>query len=187
MADLHKLTSEPLDVAFGLEPIPAVAGLQVEVAPLRAAIGLAGTHGSKDLAASLETLLGHRLDPSPGSCQGHDPRSIWTAPDRWLLTSGQEDRFAWFARISAAVPRSVLVTDVTDGLPAIELRGPGARALLAHGCPVQLLDGRSARTLLALQPVTLVARDDTILVFTDRSLVPFLWAWIARHVKLLAG
>jgi sarcosine oxidase subunit gamma len=185
VAEPSILTPAPLEQALDLPPIPGVAGLRVTVAPIRAAVGLASTHGSAGLPESLEGVLGHRLDRRPGSCQGNDPCSIWTAPDRWLVTSDRVERFAFVAGIMAAVPRSVLVTDVTDGLPAIELTGSGARALLAHGCSVEVADGCSARTLLALQPVTLVARGDRVRVFVDRSLVPFLWSWIGRHVPLV--
>lgn len=187
VAEAMRLAPAGLEEAFGLLPIPPVAGLQVRVAPVRVALGLGSTHGAPGLADALEGLLGHRLDPTPGSCRGDDPRSIWTGPDRWLLTSDRAERFDLLRAVTACLPRSVLVTDVTDGLPAIELEGPNAPALLAHGCSVDVEDGCSARTLLALQPVTLVVLGGTIRLFADRSLVPFLWAWLARHVPLVAA
>ena len=187
MADIQDLAATAVEDAFGLAPIVASPGLRVSMAPIRVAIGLGSTHGSPGVAEALADIIGHRLDPRPGSCHGDDPRSIWTAPDRWLLTSDREDRFGFAAKVAAAAPRSVLVTDVTDGLPAIELAGPGARVLVAHGCSVEVADGCSARTLLALQPVTLVATGERVRVFVDRSLLPFLWDWIARHMPLVAG
>ncbi|WP_169728299.1 aminomethyltransferase family protein [Geminicoccus roseus] len=186
MAETKLAPLGPIE-AFGLAPVPAVSGLRVGIAPVRVAVGLAGTHGAPGLALALAGLLGHAPDPAPGSCTGADPCSIWTGPDRWLVTSDQAQRFELVRAVQQAAPRSVLVTDVTDGLPAIELAGPGARRLLAHGCPAEIADGRSARTLLALQPVTLVARGETVRVFTDRSLVPFLWDWIGRHAPLAAA
>ena len=183
MAD-RLIPTNPLD-AFSLPPIAPVPGLQVGLAPIKAAVGIAGTHGASGIAAALEPILGHCLDLTPGSCTGEDPVSIWTGPDRWLVTSDHRDRFPLMQAIARALPRSALATDVTDGLPAIELAGPAAPRLLAHGCPIILEDGRSARTLLALQAVTLASSGATIRIFVDRSLVPFLWHWLARHVPLV--
>ena len=184
MAEPVLLEALPIERAFDLPPLAAVPGVKVGIAPIRVAIGLGSTHGAPGLPEALDELLGHRLDRRPGACQGDDPCSIWTGPDRWLVTSDRMERFLLVDRIMAAVPRSVLVTDVTDGLPAIEVAGPNARALLAHGCSVEVADGCSARTLLALQPVTLVAKGERIRVFADRSLVPYLWSWIGRHMPL---
>jgi len=187
VAEVFELRPLPLADALGLVPIPAVEGLRVEVAALRAVIGVAGTHGAAGLGDALADVLGHRLDPAPGSAGGTEPRSLWTGPDRWLVASERSDRFDLARRIREAAPRPTLVTDLTDGLPAIDLIGPRARELLAHGCPVTLADGRVARTLLALQPVTLLSEADRVRLFTDRALVPFLWDWLARHAPLAAA
>ncbi|WP_159718986.1 aminomethyltransferase family protein [Geminicoccus flavidas] len=187
MAEVFELRPLPLADALGLAPIPAVMDLRVEVAALRAVIGVAGTHGAAGLGEALADVLGHRLDPTPGSAGGPEPRSLWTGPDRWLVVSEHLDRFDLARRIRAAAPRATLVTDLTDGLPAIDLIGPGAWELLAHGCPAVPADGQVARTLLALQPVTLLADADRVRLFTDRGLVPFLWDWLARHAPLAAA
>ena len=184
MADRLCLSPIGPEAAYGLAPIPPVAGLTVRLAPVLVAVGIAATRGSAGLADALQAVLGHRLDSEPGRCAGDDPRSIWTAPDRWLVTSDRRDRFAFVEAIEAAVVGTALVTDVTDGLPAIEMAGPAARSLLAHGCSTGVADNYSARTLLALQPVTLAARGDAIRLFVDRSLLPYLWNWLARHAVL---
>ncbi|WP_222183852.1 sarcosine oxidase subunit gamma [Geminicoccus harenae] len=187
MAEIFELRPLPLAEALGLAPIPPIEGLRVEVAAPSAVIGVAGTHGAAGLGDALADVLGHRLDPTPGSAGGTEPRSLWTGPDRWLVVSEQLDRFALARRIREAGPCPTLVTDLTDGLPAIDLVGPRARELLAHGCPVVPADGQVARTLLALQPVTLLGEAHRMRLFTDRGLVPFLWDWLARHAPLAAA
>ena len=184
MAESLRLFPIDPEAAYGLTPIPPVPGVTVRLAPVRVAVGIAATRGSAGLADALQAVLDHRIDGEPGGCAGDDPRSIWTAPDRWLVTSDRQDRFAFVEAIEVAAAGAALVTDVTDGLPALDLVGPAVKSLLAHGGSTRVSDNGSARTLLALQPVTLAARGDAIRLFVDRSLLPYLWNWIARHALL---
>ena len=77
------------------------------------------------------------------------------------------------------------ITDVSDSLCALSLRGPSVRAVLAKGCgldlhPDQFTAGQSAQSLLALSAVTLMAvADDAFILICSTSFAPYVQRWLA--------
>jgi sarcosine oxidase subunit gamma len=77
------------------------------------------------------------------------------------------------------------VVDVSHGRAGLVLAGPDARALLEHGCPVDLHPrvfgaGRAAQTELALTHALILAVDDapTFHVFIRPSFAGYLADWL---------
>ena len=77
------------------------------------------------------------------------------------------------------------ITNVSDSLCALSLRGPAVRAVLAKGCGLDLhrkkfATGQSAQSLLALSAVTLMAvADDAFILICRTSFAPYVQRWLA--------
>jgi sarcosine oxidase subunit gamma len=176
--------------AIGLSPRSRLAtGVEVEPAPVVATFGLSSTHGSVGLPESLAAVLGHGLDRTPNRWQGEEPMSLWTGPDRWLVIHAAGRRHDHLRRLEEAAPRpGCVVNDLTDGLVVRDVLGPNRLALIAHGCSLDLeamAPGTGARTLFALQPMTLAVMADRVRLIVDRSLLRHLWLWLDRHLPLM--
>ncbi|GAA4786532.1 sarcosine oxidase subunit gamma [Actinomycetospora chlora] len=95
-----------------------------------------------------------------------DGLAVRLGPDEWLLASATARPDEWERRLdAAAAPAGGTAVDVSAQRTSVRLRGPGARALLAAGCAIDLRPasfprGRSAQTLLGQAPVLLVAHAD---------------------------
>jgi sarcosine oxidase subunit gamma len=76
------------------------------------------------------------------------------------------------------------VTNVTDSLCAMSLRGPAVRQVLAKGCSLDLHPskfgaGDSAQTMLAHAAITLMAHDETGFTLICRtSFAPYVAEWL---------
>jgi sarcosine oxidase subunit gamma len=111
--------------------------------------------------------LGFALPVVPNSVGWHgDRRALWLGPDEWLVVGpdGQQEALE-------QAPRNGLnggsIVDVSANRTVLEIRGPKARELLAHGFPIDL-DARSfgpgccAQTLLAKAQVIVERRGDEV-------------------------
>ncbi|MFC4533776.1 sarcosine oxidase subunit gamma [Sphaerisporangium dianthi] len=120
--------------------------------------------------------LGVRLPLEPNTwLRSGDADVVWLGPDEWLVIG------------DAGLPRSeeIAVTDVSAQRTTIEVAGPGARDLLAHGCAIDLHPsvfgpGRCAQTMLARAQVVLIAgEDDGFRVLVRASYARYLADWLA--------
>jgi len=156
----------------------------------------------------VESALGLRL-PAAGRVSSDGERlAVWLGPGWWLLDAPERDGAASGSggaeadgaasggleaqlvyRLRAA-GRPVSAVDVSAGFAVLELTGPRAAAVLAHGCSIDLHPrvfgpGRAARTVLAKAQVVLAHTDDaargeapTYRIWVRSSFARYLVAWL---------
>ncbi len=112
--------------------------------------------------------------------------AFWLGPDEWLLLA-EPGAGGMLVRVLRAAlhPRAAAVTDLSAGATVLRLRGPEARAVLAHGCaldlgPAAFPPGACAQTLLARAQVLVAAIDarPTFDLIVRRSFAPYAAAWL---------
>ena len=164
--------------------------------------------GSGADTAAVESALGLRL-PAAGRLSSDGERlAVWLGPGWWLLDWPDElDRRGvdpggvdpgkaeqaldppLVRRLRAAGGRLSAV-EVSAGFAVLEVTGPHAPAVLAHGCSIDLHPrvfgpGRAARTMLAKAQVVLAHTDDaargeapTYRIWVRSSFARYLVAWL---------
>ncbi len=119
------------------------------------------------------------LPVHPNSVRGSGPWSLWLGPEEWLVygDSGAADSLGR----TLELPASHLTTDVSSGLTALELAGPGAAEVLTAGCGLDiagtaLAANRCAQTHYHHVSIILhrPAGDNRWRLFADRSLGRYL-------------
>jgi sarcosine oxidase subunit gamma len=145
----------------------------------------------------LESSLGFALPAVPNTVSSEgDRRSLWLGPDEWLLVGpdGQLDTLQDALRVGLAGDFGSIV-DVSANRTVLEVSGPKARELLAHGVSIDL-DARSfgprrcAQTLLAKTQVIVESRDQSAFhIFTRISFASYLADFLldAAGISLAAG
>jgi sarcosine oxidase subunit gamma len=150
------------------------------------------------VVARVETAIGVALPVEPNTVASHGPRSaLWLGPDEWLVVDepGSTAADSVGARSIAVLETSIreafapdwgAVTDVSANRVVIELSGPGARDLLAHGCTLDLHPRRfgprrCAQTLLAGAQVILWQTElaPTFRILVRASFADHLLRWLA--------
>jgi sarcosine oxidase subunit gamma len=112
-------------------------------------------------------------------------RVLWLGPDEWLVV-GEGEAPDLLPRLERAVAdRRAALDDLSSSRTVIDLRGPGARDLLAAGCGLDLhprafTPGQCAQTLLARVPVILDHIDDAphYRLLVRRSYARWLIDWL---------
>jgi heterotetrameric sarcosine oxidase gamma subunit len=112
--------------------------------------------------------------------------ALWWAPGQWLVLGA--DEAALVARYQAA---GLWACGVGDGYVRLDVGGPQAADLLAHGCPLDLRPAVfgaawSARSLLGRLPVTLWREGDGFAVLVESTQAEALWRWLMRTAGSLA-
>ena len=103
---------------------------------------------------------------------------LWLGPDEWLVLGGTEADF----------PDALSAVDVSANRVAFELRGDGARDVLARGSSLdldaeQFPVGACAQTLLARAEVILHRTADAYVIFVRPSFAPYLRAWLDDAIE----
>jgi sarcosine oxidase, subunit gamma len=169
-ADTATLRTDPLGHLLGapdgvgspstvaLRPLPFLTHLELWVDPAGPA------------AARVASVLGRALpgagEAAPGGTAGADADRVgpacvlWLGPGWYLLVDAPDTAGAWEAALADALGDSGCAVDVSAGRTALELTGPHALDVLAHGCSLDLHPrvfgpGRCARTRLAQARVVL--------------------------------
>jgi sarcosine oxidase subunit gamma len=159
-------------------------------------------------AAALGAIIDQVPPAHPNHIAGKDPYLLWLAPDKQLIVSQSADRFDLAQRLIAALAGKLVVSDVTDGLAALDILGPRARDLVAMGCGLDLDPQTftplvSARTLFANQPVLIYplavpevrwepgnaripqSPNRGYRLHIDRAIFHYLWKWLAQSATAL--
>lgn len=135
---IHPLAILARPGRIGAAPATGAAALTISL-PRRDLVQVLARRGqTAALGAALEARFGVAL-PGPGqAAAGRDATAIWVQQEGWMLSAprGPEGDFA--ARVAAALAGLAAVEDQTHGRTTIRLAGPGARAVLARGCRVDL-------------------------------------------------
>jgi sarcosine oxidase subunit gamma len=109
-----------------------------------------------------------------------DVAVLWLGPDEWLVVAPPSTPLA--EPLAAAVSgQFASVVDVSAHRTAIDVTGPRAWDLLAHGCALDgVAPGHCAQTLLARAGVILWRRDDGYRVLVRSSFAHYLTEWLAE-------
>ena len=114
-----------------------------------------------------------------------DRHLVWLGPDEFLLlcAAGTETHLHSQLTLDMADIHAA-VTNVTDSLCALSLRGSAVREVLARGCaldlhPSKFTAGDCAQSMLAHAAVTLIANDETGFTLICRtSFAPYVADWL---------
>jgi sarcosine oxidase subunit gamma len=186
-AAIHAPGTPPADARSPLGntdavPVTVLSGREVVVAEHPFMVQVAVRLDPAD-AAHVEPLPGLRLSLIPNRVTtAGDPCALWLAPDEWLV----------LAPAGMSLEERPGRIDVSAHRTLLEIRGAGARNLLARGCPLDL-DPRSfaadhcAQTLLARVDVILFRLDgpDAFGVLVRASFARYLVAWLQDAVEAL--
>ena len=150
-------------------------------------LGKLNLRGQNDLAKAVKVITGCTFPPKANRFQSAGDRHVvWLGPDEYLLLceTGKEQELQ--DRLNSMIPSPhFAITDVSDSLCALSLRGPAVRVVLAKGCgldlhPRKFAAGQSAQSLLARSAVTLMAiADDAFILICRTSFAPYLQRWLA--------
>ena len=150
-------------------------------------LGKLNLRGQNDLAKAVKVITGCTFPPKANQFQSAGDRYVvWLGPDEYLLLceAGKEQELQ--DSLNTMIPSShFAITDVSDSLCALSLRGLAVRAVLAKGCgldlhPKKFTAGQSAQSLLALSAVTLMAEaDDAFILVCRTSFAPYVQRWLA--------
>ena len=150
-------------------------------------LGKLNLRGQNDLAKGVKVITGCTFPPKANRFQSAGDRHVvWLGPDEYLLLceAGKEQELQ--GSLNSMIPSPhFAITDVSDSLCALSLRGPAVRAVLAKGCgldlhPKNFTAGQSAQSLLALSAVTLMAlADDAFILICRTSFAPYVQRWLA--------
>jgi len=112
--------------------------------------------------------------PRPAEAAGRLVLAL--GPDEWLVAGAGEDDF----------PDADAAVDVSAAYRCLELAGPGAPAVLAQGCSVEVGVGESAATLLARAGVVLHRpEEERFRILVRPSFAPYLRAWLEEALTSL--
>jgi sarcosine oxidase subunit gamma len=150
-------------------------------------LGKLNLRAQNDLAKAVKVITGCAFPPKANRFQSAGDRHVvWLGPDEYLLLceAGKEQELQ--DSLNRMIPsQHFAITDVSDSLCALSLRGPAVRAVLAKGCgldlhPKKFATGQSAQSLLALSAVTFMAvADDAFILICRTSFAPYIQRWLA--------
>ncbi len=163
-----------------LREVPFLAQVELQVDP-----------GEERCAArTAGEFLGCAL-PEPGRWSGNgQPHALWSGPGWYLIVDGNATGRGLAAGLAAAVggeygAQCASVVDVSAQRTVLELSGPLARDVLAHGCdldlhPREFGPGNYTHTLLAKATVGLQQLDatPTYRVLVRASYADYLVTWL---------
>ena len=114
-----------------------------------------------------------------------DRQLVWLGPDEFLLLCEAGSEPDLHGQLSLDLDGvHAAVTNVTDSLCALTLRGAAVRQVLAKGCgldlhPSKFAAGDCAQTMLAHAGVTLIAQDeDRFMLICRTSFAPYVADWL---------
>jgi len=132
--------------------------------------------------AVAEAILGIALPSTPLAAASHGRTSaLWLGPASWLVLAEDAPLTRFDERRDALIAAGGALFDVAASRVAWAVAGPGARGVLAAGCPLDLdarefPRGRCAQSLFGRVTVLLWHRDDgDIAVMAARSFALDVW------------
>ncbi|MBA2390827.1 MAG: sarcosine oxidase subunit gamma [Geodermatophilaceae bacterium] len=193
--DLRGLRRSPLGGPLVTGSVQAV---RLHELPWRTLIELriaTAPDGSGAQTGAVESALGLEL-PSAGLASSDGDRlAVWLGPGWWLLdepesgaaaAGGMEAFEAPIVQLLRAAGGPTSAVDVSAGFAVLELAGPRAAAVLAHGCSIDLHPRvfgpvRAARTMVAKAQVVLAQTGGvvpTYRIWVRSSFARYLAEWL---------
>lgn len=116
--------------------------------------------------------------------------ALWLGPDEWLIVAPAQDAALGGTLRKALAGQASSVIDVSAARAVLCITGPGARGLLACGCPLDLHPrafgpGRCAQTLLARATILLEQAGDAPVfrLYVRASFAAYLASWLLDAVR----
>lgn len=149
-------------------------------------------HGSPDALARIASQAGAGAALEPG-------RAAWSADAWWCFVNPSkalvlaEPGGSTAGAVADAADPSVTIVDMTCGLVAMTLAGPGCRELLARFCAIDVRP--SVSPVLSFRPGSiartpgylLVEREDQLLLLVGWAFGEYLWEVVADAAASLGG
>jgi sarcosine oxidase subunit gamma len=161
--------------------------LAVRELPFTAQLNFRTDPSDSRVAEGVRKALGFVLPKDPNTAASAGGRSaLWLGPDEWLIVGGEGEESLLTRVLHTARGETVgSVVDVSANRTVIELSGPAARDVLAHGCLVDLHPrafgpGRCAQTLLAKAQVIVHQVNDapTFHLYVRTSFAWYVAEWL---------
>jgi len=164
----------------------ATATLSLAEIPALTQIGLRGDAADAAFRQAVAAATGLSLPEAPNTVGTAGDRSLlWLGPDEWLLVAPTAEAALAETLRTALAGRVASVVDLSAARAMLRIAGPGARGLLACGCPLDLHPrafgpGRCAQTLLARATVLLEQTDErpSFRLFVRASFAAYLASWL---------
>jgi sarcosine oxidase subunit gamma len=161
--------------------------LAVREVPFAAQLNLRTNPSDSRIGDAVHKALGFVLPRDPNTAASAGGRSaLWLGPDEWLIVGGESEESLLTRVLNTALGESFgSVVDVSANRTVIELSGPAARDVLAHGCLVDIHPrvfgpGRCAQTLLAKAQVIIHQVNDapTFHLYVRTSFAWYVAEWL---------
>ncbi len=159
-------------------------GLRLTVLPPRTVVQLQLGAKSLKTAAAIR-IAGRALPGAINSWSGEDPALCQLAPDTWWIVSSLHEAADLIdATRRGCGRRKAVITELSDAFVFLALDGPGADAVLARGCGIDLSlssfgPEACTRTRLAQLPVVLRRlTQERFECAVDRSVAQYLFDWL---------
>ena len=149
-------------------------------------LGKLNLRGGDDMVPAVRAHTGSPALPANNSFVTVGERQVvWLGPDEYLLLceAGSEAHLHSQLMIDLGSVHAA-VTNVTDGLCALSLRGPAVRRVLAKGCaldlhPAVFTPGTCAQTMLSHAGVTMMAiEENRFTIICRTSFAPYVHDWL---------
>ena len=177
-----------------LEGIALPAG--VREIPFLAQVTLRADPSDVEQMTRLASSVGFELPTTPNTVSGDLERhALWLGPDEWLIVgpAGSESSIERGCR-DALGRATGAVVDVSANRTVLELRGPGARAILEAGCTMDLHPrafhaARCCQTLLARTGVIIhqLTDEPVYRLFVRPSFAHYLASWLLDASRPVQG
>ena len=135
----------------------------------------------------LAEALGFALPVVPNTVAAKgDRRVLWLGPDEWLLVGPDGQQMAFEQALRTGLNGGFgSIVDVSANRTLLEIRGPKAHKLLAHGVPIDLEarsfgPGRCAQTLLAKAQVIVegISAGPAFYLYVRTSFASYVADWL---------
>lgn len=153
---------------FAAASTASAGRLTVREIPFAAQLNFRADPADTRVADGVRKALGFSPPRDPNTVASAGGRhALWLGPDEWLIVGGEGEEALLTRVLNTALGESVgAVVDVSGNRTIIELSGPAARDVLAHGCPLDLHPrrfgpGRCAQSVLARAQVIIQQVNET--------------------------
>jgi sarcosine oxidase subunit gamma len=176
------------DYADRFAALAAATGgeLSIRELPFISQVNLRADPKVAGLMQRLAASLSFALPAVPNTVASRDERrALWLGPDEWLVVGpdGQQGALEELLRNSLDGAFGSIV-DVSGNRTLLEIGGPKARELLAHGVPIDLEarsfgPDRCAQTFLGKAQVIIARRDESAFhVYARTSFAGYVAGWL---------